>query len=130
MIVQVSLVGLLAALSGQSPTGADTPPISDYQKDRRGFFMRFDQDHDGRLTPDEFHNAGKAALQQLREAGLKGWAVAGDPHLFSALDVNKDGYVQPEEIDEETMARVMHCEVEGDHCKSVAKPAAKPKPVR
>ncbi|WP_116091733.1 EF-hand domain-containing protein [Sphingomonas crusticola] len=102
-LLALSLAGLATAAVAQAPPASGT--FDDFAARARGRMMMLDADHDGRISQAEF----AARAEQMAGARHGGGADVDadaaparrrDPsRMFTRLDANKDGYLDPSEID-------------------------------
>jgi len=100
----------------------DRVTLAEFQKHRRDAIMEADRDKDGKVSPGEWAKGEDRLRTYMQREDMDGWQAIGTGNLFATLDANKDGFVEPAEVDVFTAPRF--AAVDLDHNGYVTEPEA------
>lgn len=95
----------------------DRVTLEEFQKHRRDAIMEADHDKDGKVSPAEWTKGQDRLRDYMQREDIDGWKAIGTGNLFATLDTDKDGFVEPGEVDAFTAPRF--AAVDLDHNGSV-----------
>jgi hypothetical protein len=100
----------------------DRVTLEEFQKHRRNAIMEADHDKDGKVSPAEWSKGQERLRNYMQREDIDGWKAIGTGNLFTTLDADKDGFVEPGEVDAFTAPRF--AAVDLDHNGYVTEPEA------
>ncbi len=100
----------------------DRVTLEEFQKHRRNAIMEADYDKNGKVSPAEWSKGQERLRTYMQREDMDGWKAIGTGNLFTTLDANKDGFIEPAEVDVFTAPRF--AAVDLDHNGVVTEPEA------
>ena len=100
----------------------DRVTLEEFQKHRRDAILEADYDKDGKVSPAEWAKGEDRLRNYMQREDIDGWKAIGTGNLFTTLDADKDGFVEPGEVDAFTAPRFTAVDL--DHNGYVTEPEA------